>query len=303
MRAVLASLLLLAVVGAASAQTAHSLDQVPGLLKTPESKQVFADQMVGKAPPDRLGRHLPDGLTAPRLAALLLPAGTTAKLNVAGAKPLPGQDDRYAAIACIGGDIPAGPDDTPCTRYPGEDDTPAVQAYVGVIALAPGGAPRLVVPALRVDGAVDWRHTDLPAAPAALDDAKGDTIAPDGYDGFDLAPYQIAPDVRAFGLRGTWSESYSGGGANYSALYLFAPIDGRLRQVLAVPMSAFQDIAGDWHKDGTRDHDITDAANVVVVTAHRVDGYFDLVVRARTGHASRTYRWSAAAAAYRPVGK
>jgi hypothetical protein len=285
---------------AALGQTAHSLDQVPGLLKTPESKQVFAEQMQGKPPPDRLGLHLPDGLTAQQIAVLLLPAGTVAKVNAVGAKQLPDQPGHYVAIVCVGGDIPSGPDDTPCNRYPAEDSTLPVQAYVGVIEAKPGTPPVLVTKPLCVDGLVNWRETDLPAAPQALDDAKGDSIAPDGFDGFDLAPYQIAPGQRAFGLRGVWSEAYSGGGAQYSALYLLAVVDGAVKQILAVPMSAYQDIAGDWHKDGTRDHQITDAANVLIVTTHYTDRHFDLLLKSRTSRASRAYRWSAATGTYQP---
>lgn len=291
------------IAGPAFGQTAHSLDQVPGLLKTPESKQVFAEQMEGKPAADRLGLHLPDGLTAQQIAGLLLPAGAGTKVNIVGARKLPDQPDRYVAIVCVGGDVPSRPDDTPCNRYPGEDTTPPVQAYVGVIAAKPGTPPTLVAGPLRVDGMLNWRDTDLPAAPQALDDAKEDAIAPDGFDGFDLAPYQITPNQRAFGLRGTWSEAYSGGGAQYGGLYLFAVIDGAMRQILAVPMSAYQDIAGDWHKDGTRDHQITDAANVLIVTGHSTDGYFDLRLNRRAGHSSRTYRWSAATGTYRLVGK
>ena len=33
-------------------------------------------------------------------------------------------------------------------------------------------------------------------------------------------------------------------------------VDGAVKQILAVPMSAFKDVAGDWNKDGTRDHQI-----------------------------------------------
>ncbi len=303
MRGTWLGLLLTLAAPAAFGQTAHSLDQVPGLLKTPESKQVFREQIEGQPAPDRLGVHLPDGLSAKQITALLLPPGISAKLNVVGAKPLPGEADQYVAIVCVGGDIPTSKDDPTCTRSPNEDDIPPVQAYVGVIEAKPGTAPRLVATPLLVDGMVNWHDTDLPAAPEALDDAKGDKIGPDGFDGFDLAPYRIAPDRRAFGLRGAWADSYSGGGAEYSALYLFAVIDGAVHQVLAAPMSAYEDIAGDWHKDGTRDHDITDAANLLIVTAHATGGYFDLLLKSRTGHASRTYRWSAASAAYRQVGK
>ncbi len=135
----------------------------------------------------------------------------------------------------------------------------------------------------------------------AADEANGAGITPDSFDRFDLAPYTIAPDQTAFGLRGNWMESYSGGGANYTGLCLFMPVGGELQQVLAVPMSAYADIAGEWHKDGTRDHDITDAGNVLVISKHVTDGHFDLIVKNRKGHWRRTFRWSKTA--YRAVGK
>jgi len=308
MRTALARLLpsigLLAAIGApaAIAQTAHSLDQVPALLKTPEARNFYAQQMAGAPAPDKLGVHLPTGLSAQQITALL-PPPAGAKLNVVGAKPLPGQADRYVALVCTGGSIPTGPDDTPCTRVLGDDAASPLQVMLGVIEMKPGAAPTLAAKSLRVDGKVNWKDTALPAAPQALDDAADGTITPDGYDGFDLAPYKIATDQTAFGLRGVWTESYSGGGANYSALYLFGVIDGAVKQILAVPMSAFQDIAGDWHKDGTRDHQITDAANLLVVTSHSTAGHFDLLLKSRTGNRQRTYRWSAATATYQPAGK
>jgi len=52
---VLACLLLALGAQPAWAQTAQSLGQVPGLLKTPESRQVFARQMEGKPAHDPLG--------------------------------------------------------------------------------------------------------------------------------------------------------------------------------------------------------------------------------------------------------
>jgi hypothetical protein len=290
-------------VHAAWAQTAHSLDKVPALLTTPESKNAYAQQMEGKPAPDKLGVHLPAALSAQQITALLLPAGSTAKLNVVGAKPLPGQADRYVAIVCTGGDIPTGPDDPLCTRGQGDDAGPPLQAILGIIEAQSGATPRLVAKPVAVDGMVNWRDTALPSAPDPLDDAKGDAIPPDSFDGFDLASYRIAPDQLAFGLRGAWMDTYSGGGGEYSALYLFTVVDGAVKQILAVPMSAFKDVAGDWHKDQTRDHQITDGANVLIVSAHSTDGHFDLLVKSRVGHSQRLYRWSAAANAYQPAGK
>ncbi len=293
-------LVLAIAVPVAHAETAKSVDQIPSKLKTPEAKKVFEEQMEGKPAPDKLGLHLPAGLAAKDIAALLLPAGDKDPLNSVGAKPLPDQPDLYAAIVCTGGDVPTRPDDIQCGQFM-SDTKPALQAYLGVIEMKPGTAPKLAAKPVAVDGMVNWRGTELPSTPDALEDAKGDEIAPTQYDSFDLAPYRIGPDQRAFGLRGTWGDSYAGGMGSYSALYLFATVDGALKRVLAVPMSSYKDIAGDWHKDGTRSHDVNEGANVLIVTKHATEGHFDLLLKSRKGDWQRLYQWSATAAAYRPV--
>jgi hypothetical protein len=68
-------------------------------------------------------------------------------------------------------------------------------------------------------------------------------------------------------------------------------------------MSAYADIAGDWHKDGTRDHDITDRANVLVVSSHQTGKHFDLVLKNKAAHWRQVYRWSDAAGVYQAVRK
>ena len=170
-----------------------------------------------------------------------------------------------------------------------------------MIEIKDGAAPKLVASSASVDTPVAWAKTGLTERPQDADDVKDATIRPDSIEEFDLAAYRIAPDALAFGVRAGWSEGYSGGLGNFTALYLFV-IDGdKLRQVLAVPMSAYKDTAGDWHKDGTRDHDITDMANVVVMAPQQSDGHFDLVVKGRTARYQRLFRWSKTAGAYQPV--
>lgn len=289
---------------AARAETAHSLGQVPSLLKTPESKQVFKEQMQGTPAPDKLGVHLPSGLTAQEIIALLLPADSKTPappLNIVGAKPLPGETDLYVAIVCTGGDIPTSATDTPCNQFPGGNVKPYLRAHLGIIKMKPGEAPQAAAKPVLVDGSLDWSDTGLSSAPDAADESGSNGITPQQFDGFDLAPYRISKSQRAFGLRGEWFDGYSGGMGSYSALYLFAVVDGALKMVLATPMSSYKDIAGDWHKDGTRDHDITQAAHVLIVLKHSTNGHFDLELRNRTGHWRRLYQWSATAAAYRPV--
>ncbi|MGH6665435.1 MAG: hypothetical protein ACREB2_11120 [Pseudolabrys sp.] len=295
-------LLSLACAQAAVAETVHSLDQVPKHLKTPQAKEFFQEQIEGKPAPDKLGVHLPAALPAPTAAKLLVPASDRAAPTLVGAKPWPGHMDLYVVIVCTGGAGPLGSDPQCAQGDPGSKE-PALHVYLGVIEAKDDTPPRLVAASGAVDGAMSWDDTGLPKSPMAADDAGGGPTRPEAFDRFDLAPYKIAPGQIAFGLRVSWSESYSGGGANYTGLCLFVVDDGRLRQVLAVPMSAYADIAGDWHKDRTRDHDITDSANVLVVSGHSTDGHYDLIVKNGKERWQRVYRWSKDIGAYRAAEK
>ncbi|MEJ1975783.1 MAG: hypothetical protein WDN49_06465 [Acetobacteraceae bacterium] len=284
------------------ADTVHSVDQIPSRLKTPEGKAFVAQQMDGAPAPDGLGVHLPPGLPAKTITSLLVPADDAGTPNLIGAKPWSGRADSFVAIVCTGGEGPLAPNEPQCARSQDDDAKRPLHVYLGVIEVKDGAAPRLVAGSGPVDGAVNWAKSGLPAQPMAVDDANGADIRPDSFDRFDLAAYKVAPDVQAFGLRGAWQESYSGGGAAYGSLQLFVLDGDRIKPILAAPMSAYSDVAGDWHKDGTRDHTILDGANVLVVAAHSVDHYFDLTLKSRAGHWQRLFRWSQAAGAYRPVG-
>jgi len=136
-----AVLLLLA--GIANAETVHSLDQVPRHLKTPEARETFREQIVGKPPPDRLGTHLPAALPADAIARLLVPAGDRAAATVVGAKPW--RSDLFAAIVCTGGAPPFDPKAPQCSRPDPGSKQPPLHVYVGVIEIKtarPGSSPR-----------------------------------------------------------------------------------------------------------------------------------------------------------------
>jgi hypothetical protein len=250
--------------------------------------------------PDPLGVHLPPALSASIVTGLIRPATDRANPGLVGAKPWPGQPDLYVAIVCTGGAGPLTPGDLQCARPDSGEAQPPLHVYLGVIEAKDGAPPRLVARSEPLDGAMHWDNSGLPRQPMAADDADGG-IPPDQFDRFDLAPYKVAPGQPAFGLRVSWTETYSGGGASFTGLCLFAMDGDRLRQVLAIPMSADSDVAGDWHKDQTRDHEITSAANVLVVAAHSTDGHFDLLVKGLTGRWRQMFRWSATAGAYKPA--
>lgn len=301
MRVLLAGFLAITLGQLAHAETVHSLGEVPNRLKTPEAKKFFSEQMQGKPAPDLLGVHLPAGFSAEKIVGALVPPDDKGKPHLVGAKPWPARPNDYVAIVCTGGSKPYSAGESTCAHSPNHDKELPLHVYLGVLTLKDGGAVSLEAASGPVDCATDWSRSNLPRQPSAADDAKDLVIKPESFDRLDFAKYTIAPEQIAFGLRGSWSESYAGGGANFTSLCLFTVDGHRLRQVLAAPMSAYADIAGDWHKDGTRDHDITDAANVLIVARHETDGHFDLVLKGGGHGKGQTFRWAKSAAAYRAV--
>nr|WP_310143695.1 hypothetical protein [Burkholderia ambifaria] len=55
----------------------------------------------------------------------------------------------------------------------------------------------------------------------------------------------------------------------------------------------YRNIAGDWHRDGTRDHDITEGSNVLNVLLTWTEGFHDHQLRQLGGKWRQTFRWSA----------
>ena len=146
----------------------------------------------------------------------------------------------------------------------------------------------------------DWEDSNIdPPIDLAMQDAgKPMLAAPQSWKRFDLARYQIRPDETAFGVRAGWSEGYSGGGADFEALYLFR-IEGRaLRVVFARPMAFYKMLAGDWNPDGTREHIESDASNTLSLLPGKTDGYFDIQLRQQKGVWKQTLKWSAARQRY-----
>ena len=123
-----------------------------------------------------------------------------------------------------------------------------------------------------LDIEINWDNSQLPCG------AEEERV-PDNYVKFDFAPYKITTNSYAFGLRVSFFEGYSGGGANFEALVLFEQQGEKLIQIFAEPMYAYVNIAGEWHDDGTRDHDITEEKNIVIVQKHITNGHYDLRVK------------------------
>jgi hypothetical protein len=279
--------------------TVQSLDGVRGAIQTRDARKMFDTSMSGIQPADRFGTPLPAGFTDDYLVQQLAPGEDAKRLVLSSAKAWPARPNSYVAMICLA----STPDEAARSKqyYRGEcqhsdpTDTQSTQVWFGVFETNGNGAPKLVA---RTDGPVDtetdWSSTniDSPGELGARDAKDGLLILPESWKRFDLAPYQIKSGEYAFGVRAGWSEGYAGGGADFEALYLFRVEGESLRVVFAQPMSFDKMIAGDWHKDGTRSHDVTDASNTLVLLPGQIDGYHDIQLREQGGKWRRTFKWS-----------
>ncbi|WP_249191678.1 MULTISPECIES: hypothetical protein [Burkholderia cepacia complex] len=260
---------------------------------------------------DGFGVHLPPGFTKEGLAAQLAPGQPLARVVLVGAKPWPQRPGAFVAIVCV------APTDeiarevlrfrapTDCEGFESraEADDRKEFVWLGVFERGTDGVPRLVARTEQpLEQAIDWSDTNLDS-PDYIEQTKQSrdvALRPERWSRFDLAPYTLRAGDAAFGVRAGWSIGYAGGGASFEALYLFQ-IDGKtLRVVFAQPMMFYRDIAGDWHRNGTRDHDITEGSNALSVLSTSTDGFHDLQLRERGGKWRRTFRWSAADGEYQP---
>ncbi|WP_412524183.1 hypothetical protein [Burkholderia sp. S-53] len=293
-----------------AAGTAHSLDQVPGKFSSPDARAAYAREMSGVPEQDGFGVHLPSGFTKAALAAQLAPGQPLARVVLVGAKPWPQRPGAFVAIVCV---APTdglahevlkfgAPTDCEGFEHHTDADDQKELVWLGVFELDQDGVPRLVARTEQpLEQGIDWSQTNI-EVPDDLEQAQRADFAirPERWLRFDLAPYALRAGDAAFGVRAGWSSGYSGGGASFEALYLFR-IDGKtLRIVFAQPMMFYRDIAGDWHRDGTRDHDITEGSNTLTVLPTSKDGFHDLQLRQRGGKWRQTFRWSAADGEYQP---
>lgn len=286
--------------------TVHSLSGVRGAMHTTDARKMFDQSMGGAPQPDGFGTKLPAGFTPALLVEQLAPGQDVRSVVLAGAKPWPARPNSYVAVICLANSPELAA--TALKSSPGScedlggNDNDTRRVWFGVFESSGAGAPRLVA---RTESPVatptDWSNTniDLPVALDSGDAASAQEAMPSTWSRFDLAAYQLRTGDYAFGVRAGWSEGYAGGGADFEALYLFA-IDGKtLRVVFAQPMAFDKMLAGDWHKDGTRSHDVSDAANALTVLPTVTGGYHDLQLRAKGGGKwRRTFKWSAAQQRY-----
>lgn len=299
--------LLLTISPAHADGVAHSLAHARAALDTKEARTAY-DRSMGNTPePDGFGTHLPAGIDKRFLIDQLASGQDPARAVLVGAKPWPQRAGAYVAIVCLAPSAEAAQrrvrfhDNDRCVGNDsrGDADGSPDEVWLGVFQRGVDGVVRLVARIEHpLDQATDWSDTPLDRP----DEMPADTsdLLPEDWRRFDLAPYLLRANDYAIGVRAGWSIGYSGGGADFEALYLFRIDGAKLKPVFARPMMFFRDIAGDWHRDGTRDHEMTDGSVTLSVLGTSTDGFRDWQLRQRGTSWRQTFYWSADDGVYLP---
>ncbi|MDU4171821.1 MAG: hypothetical protein E7H99_19090 [Citrobacter freundii] len=258
-------LVLLASLSPAFATTVQNLDAVPGVIQHTEGKQIFAEQMAGATPAKGFG-ELPQGLSENQWIGWVAPNENPNNLILTA-------------------------DNTCPENY---NNGRANKLYLGVFSWQ----NQQLQPVARSEKPLNQISAWNKAAEKESDDESVRPLA--YYTKLDLAPYRIAPDTLAFGVRGGYSDAYSGGGAFYEVLELYTIKDSKIINVFSDLVYYYSDIAGDWNKDGTRQHDISESKYILKLRSAKTQGFYDLEVVDLQDKSSQIFHWSESLQQYVP---
>ncbi|CAM8309204.1 TPA: hypothetical protein ACYSC8_002337 [Citrobacter freundii] len=288
-------LVLLASLSPAFATTVQNLDAVPGVIQHTEGKQIFAEQMAGATPAKGFG-ELPQGLSENQWIGWVAPNENPNNLILTGAKAW-GKEGKYIGIACFAdnqadaGQAKKYADNTCPENY---NNGRANKLYLGVFSWQ----NQQLQPIARSEKPLNQISAWNKASEKESDDESVRPLA--YYTKLDLAPYRIAPDTLAFGVRGGYSDAYSGGGAFYEVLELYAIKGSKIINVYSDLVYQYTDIAGDWNKDGTRQHDISESKYILKLRSAKTQGFYDLEVVNLQDKSSQIFHWSESLQQYVP---
>lgn len=288
-------LVLLASLSPAFATTVQNLDAVPGVIQHTEGKQIFSEQMAGATPAKGFG-ELPQGLSENQWIGWVAPNENPNNLILTGAKAW-GKDGKYIGVACFAdnqadaGQAKKYADNTCPENY---NNGRANKLYLGVFSWQ----NQQLQPIARLEKPLNQISAWNKAAEKGSDDESVRPLA--YYTKLDLAPYRIAPDTLAFGVRGGYSDAYSGGGAFYEVLELYTIKDSKIINVFSDLVYYYSDIAGDWNKDGTRQHDISESKYILKLRSAKTQGFYDLEVVNLQDKSSQIFHWSESLQQYVP---
>lgn len=307
------SLLVPLAVHAEPTKKVPSLGQVPELIQNKGGLEQYREQMGGVPKPDGLGTALPPGFTANEIARQLAPKEKPSLATLIGAKAWPYRANTYIAIACFARGQQEYDSDKrsnkgpSCSKYydpsreggGGYYDKPV---YLGVFEYKPGDQKPALIASYgkALDVKTSWKSSKLegPQGKFNVPDSSESDLMPEEYSKFDFAPYKLAEGDTAIGLRVGWNDGYAGGTGYFEALSLFKIEGSRLINVLSQPIYYYQDLAGSWHKDGTRNHEFHESQNVLSVLPTKTEGYSDLQMRTLHSKWTKVFKWNKTTSSY-----
>lgn len=285
----------------AHAKTVRSLDQVSGEIHSNEIAAEYDYQMNGTAKPDGFGSVARnDGATVNALVKLLAPQTKTANIGLIGLRKW--QGNQYIASFCAYHEPMKWEYATEKSRYADcSNNTQTYRQITFAVVEQKDGAWQLAAELYTETFKTKERQTEQEIRRSAfsLENHIGDTVI-GKMDRLDLAPYRLNENTRAFGVRYTAHVGYAGGGAMNQAMTLFAVLDGKLKPVLTVETYQFENLAGDWNPDGTRQHDIESTEYILKMSPKQTHGFYDIVWRETRSRRpqQKTFTWQPAQQRY-----
>lgn len=256
-----------------------SLDKVDAIIKNDAGKEYYAQQMHGTKPKDSFGFNFYTNREdfSKILSVVDRRLSHPREWDFIGLKPWPSQTNTYIFIA-------GRENENPQNR----------KIVIAVLKKDQQGEFSLLAKPW-----TDIKDNHLTNAFLMSNDIG--SVCTGNPERYDFASYRLSPNILAFGIRYIAHVGYSGGGAIDEAITLFAIIDGQLRPVFAAPTYHFANYAGDWHEDGTRDHDIQENEYIIQVLPTSTHGMKDLKW-SELGKAKKIkpviYRWNVAKKKY-----
>lgn len=255
------------------AVTVSSLPGVAEQLKHSTHTEMYQEKMTGELAADRFGRLVPSDKAFHRVQKWLIKRGGYP--IYLGIKKWPYSRNSYIGIACASHKLVSKP------TYNSRDcDLSKDIVTLRMLRKQKNGSFYPFTERFQWDTSSLVNRDVVPE------------LAPE-LRGFDFSPYHISKTQTAFGIRSAVFVGYAQGGAVTETLTLFAPFKGKIKPILSQPISYYQNLSGQWHRDnGTRDHDIFEEIRVVIMQDDVSHGLRKLRIQSTSSRSSITYFWN-----------
>ncbi|MBI3228726.1 MAG: hypothetical protein HYZ45_00605 [Burkholderiales bacterium] len=305
-----------AVASAEAPSRMHALGNVPKVVNSKQGLEQYRAQMSGEAKVDDFGVMLPLGLKAHDIVNLIAPSQKVGLATLVGAKAWPYRANTYVAIACFVASKKEFDSEQKQSKEPncrkgqdGNNHNPEKSVYLGLFEMKPGDSkPQLIASYGKpLDIKTSWKTSQLMAPLRKLTQAanaplsKETALLPEDYLRFDFAPFKITDNETAIGLRFGWSDSSPEGSSFFEAVALFRVKGDKLVNILTEPIYYYQDLAGSWNKDGSRNHNLREGQNILSVLPSKTIDHFDLKIRTLNGKWKQVFVWDEKAGRYLPT--